>query len=61
MALKDAGAAQDRCRLLEAELKTMRSEHAEEARGRQAEEQKMKAREDAVRGRDAELKQLAKA
>lgn len=32
VALKDAGAAQDRCQLLEAELKTMRSEHSDEAR-----------------------------
>nr|XP_020177567.1 uncharacterized protein LOC109763120 [Aegilops tauschii subsp. strangulata] len=61
VALKDAGAAQDRCRLLEAELKTMRSEGADETRGRKAEEEKMKAWEDAVRGRDAELEQLAKA
>nr|XP_020186038.1 translation initiation factor IF-2-like [Aegilops tauschii subsp. strangulata] len=61
VALKDAGAAQDRCRSLEAELETMRNEHADEARGHKAEEEKMKAREDAVRGRDAELEQLAKA
>ena len=54
MALKDAGAAQDRCQLLEAELKTLHNEHAEEACGRKAEEERMKAREDAVRGRDAE-------
>ena len=61
VALKDAGAAQDHCRSLEAELKTMRSERADEAQGRKAEEEKMKAREDAVRGRDAELEQLAEA
>nr|XP_020170122.1 uncharacterized protein LOC109755638 [Aegilops tauschii subsp. strangulata] len=59
--LKDAGAAQDRCRSLEAELETMCNERAAEARGRKAEEEKMKAREDAVRDRDAELELLAKA
>ena len=42
VALKDAGAAQDHCRSLEAELETMRSERAKEARGRKAEEEKMK-------------------
>nr|XP_040258269.1 actin cytoskeleton-regulatory complex protein PAN1-like [Aegilops tauschii subsp. strangulata] len=61
VALKDVEAAQDRCRVLEAELKTRCSERAEEARGRKAEEEKMKAREDAMKGRDAELEQLAKA
>nr|XP_020176299.1 nucleoporin NSP1-like [Aegilops tauschii subsp. strangulata] len=61
VALKDTGAAQDHCRSLEAELETMRNERAAKARGRQAAEEKMKAREDAVRGRDAELEQLAKA
>ena len=55
MALKDTGAAQDRCRALEAELETMRNKRSAKARGRQAEEEKMKAREDAVRGHDAEL------
>nr|XP_020191656.2 tol-Pal system protein TolA-like [Aegilops tauschii subsp. strangulata] len=61
VALKDVGAAQDRCQSLEAELKTMRSERAAEARDRKAGEEKMKAREDAFRGRNAELEQLAKA
>ena len=37
----------------------MRNERAVEARGRKAEEEKMKAQEDAVKGRDAELEQLA--
>nr|XP_020188268.1 MAP7 domain-containing protein 1-like [Aegilops tauschii subsp. strangulata] len=60
-ALKDVEAAQDRCRVLEAELKTLRNEHAEEARSRKAEEEEMKAREDAIKGRDAELEQSAKA
>nr|XP_020153814.1 uncharacterized protein LOC109739133 [Aegilops tauschii subsp. strangulata] len=39
----------------------MRNDRAAEARGRKAEEEKMMAREDAVRGRDTELEQLAKA
>nr|XP_020172929.1 dynactin subunit 1-like [Aegilops tauschii subsp. strangulata] len=56
-AMKDAKAAQDRCRALEAELKALRDKRAEEARGRKVEEEKMKAREDAVKGRDAELAQ----
>ena len=43
VALKDAGAAQDRCRWLEAELETMRRERAKESRSRKAEEEKMKA------------------
>nr|XP_020155521.1 neurosecretory protein VGF-like [Aegilops tauschii subsp. strangulata] len=59
-ALKDVEPAQDRCRALEAELKTLRNERAEEARSRKAEEEKMKAREDAIKGRDAELEQSAK-
>ena len=53
VALKDAEAAQDRCRSLAAELETVRRERAKEARGRKAEEEKMKAREDAVKDRDA--------
>ena len=56
VALKDVEAAQDRCRSLEAKLETMHNEHATETRDRKAEEEKMKAREDAVRGRDAELR-----
>nr|XP_040258348.1 FYVE and coiled-coil domain-containing protein 1-like [Aegilops tauschii subsp. strangulata] len=60
-ALKDAGDAQDRCQSLEAELETMRNERAAKARGREVDEEKMKAWEDAVRDRDAELEQLAKA
>nr|XP_020170745.1 actin cytoskeleton-regulatory complex protein pan1-like [Aegilops tauschii subsp. strangulata] len=61
VALKDAEAAKDRCRSLKAELETARRERAKEARGYKAEEQKMKAREDAIRDRDAEQEQLAKA
>nr|XP_020164486.2 tol-Pal system protein TolA-like [Aegilops tauschii subsp. strangulata] len=60
-ALKDVKVTQDHCWALEAELKTLRNERAEEARNRKAEEEKMKAREDAVKGRDAELEQSAKA
>ena len=60
-ALKDADAAQDHCRVLEAELKILREERAKDARGRKAEEERMKAREDAVKGRDTELEQLAQA
>nr|XP_020200442.1 microtubule cross-linking factor 1-like [Aegilops tauschii subsp. strangulata] len=60
VALKDAEAAKDRCRSLEAELETAQRERAKETRGRKAEEEKMKAREEAVRDRDAELEQLAK-
>ena len=47
--------------MLAAELETMRREHAKEARGRKAEEDKMKAREGAFKDCDAELEQLAKA
>ena len=43
VALKDAEAAKDRYRSLEAKLETARREHAKEARGRKAEEEKMKA------------------
>nr|XP_020181021.1 uncharacterized protein CG45076-like [Aegilops tauschii subsp. strangulata] len=60
-ALKDVEAAQDRYRALEAELKTLRNERVEEARSRKVEEEKMKAWEDAIKGRDPELEQSAKA
>nr|XP_020170404.1 translation initiation factor IF-2-like [Aegilops tauschii subsp. strangulata] len=43
VALKDVGAAQDHCQLLEAELETKRSACAAEARDHKAEEEKMKA------------------
>ena len=59
VALKDAAVAQDRCKALEAELQGLRDEHTKEARDRQVKEEKMKAREDAVRYRDAELTRLA--
>nr|XP_020151005.1 uncharacterized protein LOC109736203 [Aegilops tauschii subsp. strangulata] len=59
-ALKDAEAARDHCRVLEDELKSLRDEHAEEARGRQAKEEEMRAREDAIKNRNAELGELEK-
>ena len=60
-ALKDAEAARDYCRELESELKRPRDERAEEARVFAAKEEEMKAREDAIKGRDAELGELTKA
>ena len=60
MALKDDEAAKERCRMAEAELETLRNERAAEARQREAWEEKLKAREDAVAGRDTELEQLAR-
>ena len=59
-ALKDAEAARDRCRELEDELKSLRDKHAKEARCRQAKEEEVKAREDTVKSRDAELGELGK-
>ena len=61
MVLKDAKAARGRCQVLEDELQSLRDKHAEEARCRQAKEEEMKAREDAVKNRDAELAELGKA
>ena len=60
MALKDAKAARDRCQVLEGELQSLRDKHAEEVRCRQAKEVEMKAREEAVKNRDAELAELGK-
>nr|XP_040256460.1 tol-Pal system protein TolA-like [Aegilops tauschii subsp. strangulata] len=60
-ALKDAEVARNRCRELEDELKSQRDQRAEEARGRQAKEEEMRAREDAIKGHNAELGELAKA
>nr|XP_040258425.1 uncharacterized protein LOC109766257 [Aegilops tauschii subsp. strangulata] len=60
-ALKHADAARDRCRELEDELKSLHDQRAEEARGRQAKEEEMRAREDAIKGRDTELGEMAKA
>ena len=54
-ALKDVEAAQGRCQVLEAEMKILLDERAEVARGRKVEEERMKAREDAVKGRNTEL------
>ena len=41
--LKDAEAAEERCRVMEAELETIRNEHAAEARERETWEGKMRA------------------
>nr|XP_040246032.1 uncharacterized protein LOC109746662 [Aegilops tauschii subsp. strangulata] len=60
-ALKDAEAARDRCRELEDELKSLHDQCAEEARGGQAKEEEMRAREDAIKGCDAKLGELGKA
>ena len=61
VALKDAEAAKERCRVAEAELETLRKEGAAKVRQREAREEKLKAREDAVAGRDTELEQSARA
>ena len=60
MALKDAKAAKERCQVAEAELETLRNERAIEARQREVWEEKLKAREDTVAGRDTELEQSAR-
>ena len=59
--MKDATVALDRCKALEAELKDLCDKHAEEARDHQAEEERMMAREDAVKGHDTELARSAEA
>ena len=59
--LKDAKAARDRCQVLEDELQSLRDKHAEETRCHQAKEEEMKAREDAIRNRDAKLAELGRA
>ena len=46
--------------MLEDELQSMRDKHTEEARCRQAKEEEMKAREDAVKNRDTELAELGR-
>nr|XP_020165579.1 uncharacterized protein LOC109751084 [Aegilops tauschii subsp. strangulata] len=61
VALKDAEAAKEHCRVVEAELETLRNERAVEARQREAWEGKLKAREDAVAGCDTELEQSTRA
>ena len=45
--------------MLEVELKILREEHGEDARGCKAKEERMKAQEDTIKGRDAELEQMA--
>nr|XP_020147349.1 protein pxr1-like [Aegilops tauschii subsp. strangulata] len=52
--------AEERCRVAEAELETLPNERAVKARQHEAREEKLKAREDAVAGRDTELKQSAR-
>ena len=52
-ALKDAKAARDHCQVLEGELQSLRDKYAEEVCCRQAKEEEMKAREEAVKYRDA--------
>nr|XP_020161581.1 uncharacterized abhydrolase domain-containing protein DDB_G0269086-like [Aegilops tauschii subsp. strangulata] len=47
-ALRDAEATKERCRVAEVELETLRNERAAEARQREAQEEKLKAREDAA-------------
>ena len=54
-ALKDASSVRGHCKTLEGELQGLRDELAKEVRGRQAKEEEMKAREAAVKDRDAEL------
>ena len=44
--------------MLEDELQSLRDKQAEEARGRLAKEEEVKAREDAVKNHDAELAEL---
>ena len=41
-------------------MQSLRDKHAEEVRCRQAKEEEMKAREEAVKNRDAELAELGK-
>nr|XP_040245440.1 uncharacterized protein LOC120964670 [Aegilops tauschii subsp. strangulata] len=53
VALKDVEAAQDHCRVLEAELKTRRNERAEEARSRKAAAQAAAARKAALKDVEA--------
>ena len=57
---KQAKAAHDRYRVLEDELQSLRDKHAKEVRCRRAEEKEMKAREDGVKNRDAELAELGR-
>ena len=45
---------------MEGELQSLRVKHAEEVRCRQAKEEEMKAREEAVKNHDAELAELGK-
>ena len=58
--LKDAKAARDHCQVPEGELQSLRDKHAEEVCCRQAKEEEMKAQEEAVKNRDAEVAELGK-
>ena len=60
VALKDAQAARDRCHVLEGELQSLRDKDAGVVRCRQAKEEGMKAREEAVKNHDAELAELGR-
>ena len=61
VALKDAEAAKERYWVAEVELENLRKERATAACQLEAREEKLKAQEEAVTGRDAELEQLAQA
>nr|XP_020156656.1 microtubule cross-linking factor 1-like [Aegilops tauschii subsp. strangulata] len=60
-ASKDTEAAKERCRVAQAELETLRNERATKVRQHEVREEKLKAREDAVTGRDTELEQSSRA
>ena len=53
--MKDASTVKGHCKTLEGELQGLRDELAKEVRNHQAREEEMKAREAAVKDRDAEL------
>ena len=52
VALKNANAAKEPCRVAEAKLETLQNERTAEARQHGVREEKLKAREDAVAGCD---------
>jgi hypothetical protein len=59
-AMKDAKAAEERCRATEAKLSTLHDEQAAEARQRKVQEEELKAQKAAVADRDAELERAAR-
>nr|XP_020156658.1 nascent polypeptide-associated complex subunit alpha, muscle-specific form-like [Aegilops tauschii subsp. strangulata] len=61
VALKDAEATRERCRAAVVELENLHKEWAAMARQLEVREEKVKAQEEAVTGRDADLEQLAQA